>query len=235
MSCSTRLGAVADERAAGAAELVVERDAGGECQEALADAGSEAVQGAGAVAFEGQEVFERPEDRLDALSNRGEVWAAAGLVFAARADDDRVAVEHLGGEVAAGIALVADHDQRSGALAAVDEIQADIAFVDLGAGECDRAWGAIEREQPVQPEAPKEAAVAAAVPVVGGVGELAAADGFHRASALDRGGVDDQQVVIEARAHPRELAYQRLDHLGEALAALPVAGSLWQLREQVRE
>src|SRR5215217_6688011 len=46
MSCSTRSGAVVDERAAGAPEVVVERDAGGECQEALADAGSEAVQGA---------------------------------------------------------------------------------------------------------------------------------------------------------------------------------------------
>src|SRR5215213_4076377 len=206
MNCSTRSGAVVDERAAGAAEVVVERDAGGECQEALADAGSEAVQGAGAVAFEGQEVFEGPEDRLDALSDRGQVRSWAGLVFAARADDDRVARVHLGGEVAAGVALVADDDQRSGAPAAVDEVQADIAFVDLGAGERDRAWGAIQREQAVQSEPPKEAAVAAAVPVVGGVGELAAADGFHRASALDRGGVNDQQVVIKAGAHPRELA-----------------------------
>src|SRR4051794_39101044 len=46
MSCSTRLGAVGGEGAAGAAEVVVEGDAGGEGEQALADPGSEAVQGA---------------------------------------------------------------------------------------------------------------------------------------------------------------------------------------------
>src|SRR3954469_4414300 len=61
MSSSMPLGAVVGERAGGAAELVVERDAGGEGEQALADPGSEAVQGASAVAFERQEVFEGPE------------------------------------------------------------------------------------------------------------------------------------------------------------------------------
>src|SRR5215210_5835393 len=126
MSSSTWLGAVVGQRAAGAAEVVVERDAGGECEQALADAGSEAVQGAGAVAFEGEEVFAGPEDALDALADRGQVRPGAGFVFAARADDQRLAVEHGGVEVAAGVALVADDDQRSGAGQAVEEIQADI-------------------------------------------------------------------------------------------------------------
>src|SRR5215211_4483024 len=180
MSSSMRLGVVGRECAAGAAELVVEGDAGGEREQALADAGSEAVQRAGAVAFEGEQVFEGPEDALDALADWRQLRPWAGLVVAAWADDQRVAVEHSGVELAAGVALVADHDQRAGARAAVDQVQADIAFVGLGAGERDRAWGAVEREQAVQAEPPEEAAVAAAIPVVGGVGEPAAAHRLNR-------------------------------------------------------
>src|SRR4051795_2002639 len=102
MSSSMPLGAVVDERAAGAAEVVVECDAGGEREQALADACAQAVQGARAVAFEAKQVFAGPEDALDALADRGQMWPGAGLVLAARADDQRLAVEHRGGEVAAG-------------------------------------------------------------------------------------------------------------------------------------
>src|SRR3954453_16908758 len=73
MSSSTRSGGVVDEGAAGAAELGVERDAGGEGEQSLADACSEAVQGAGAVAFEREQVFAGPEDAFDALADRGQV------------------------------------------------------------------------------------------------------------------------------------------------------------------
>ena len=93
MSCSTRLCGVVDQRAAGAAELVVERDAGGECQEPLADACTQSVQGAGAVAFEAEQVFAGPEDALDALADRGQVRPGSGFVLAARADDQGVAVD----------------------------------------------------------------------------------------------------------------------------------------------
>jgi hypothetical protein len=55
---STRLGDVVDECAARSSELVVEDDAGGEAEEALEDAFSDPGQGACAVAFEGEEVFE---------------------------------------------------------------------------------------------------------------------------------------------------------------------------------
>src|SRR4051794_13406858 len=112
MSSSMPLGAVVDERAAGAAEVVVECDAGGEREQALADACAQAVQGARAVAFEAKQVFAGPEDALDALADRGQMWPGAGLVLAARADDQRLAVEHRGGEVAAGVGLVAGGGQR---------------------------------------------------------------------------------------------------------------------------
>ena len=79
---STCSGDIVDECAAWAAEFVVEGDAGGEGEEALQDAFSEALEGAGAVAFEGEEVFAGQEDRLDPLPDRGEVWSLAGFVFA---------------------------------------------------------------------------------------------------------------------------------------------------------
>src|SRR6185369_6565047 len=221
MSSSAVSGGVGDEAAGGAVELVVEGDAGCEGEEALKDACPETVEGAGAVAFEREEVFERLEDRFDALADWGEVWSLAGLVSAARADDQGLAGVHRGLEVAAGVVLVADHGDRAGALQALDQAQADLALVSLGAGQRDRPRGAIEREEAVQPEAPEVAAVAAAVPVVGRVGELAAANRFDRARALNWGRIDDEQIVVEAWAQPREVGGQRFDEIGQTVTALP--------------
>ena len=74
----------------------------------------EAVEGAGAVAFEGEQVFAGLEDRLDPLPDRGEVRAVSGFVFAAGTDDRGVEVGGELFELAAGVAFVADHDQVAG-------------------------------------------------------------------------------------------------------------------------
>src|SRR6266536_6483496 len=95
MSCATGSGGVAGQRAAGAAEAVVERDGGGEGGEAHGDAHEEVVQGAGPVAFEAEDVLGGPDDRFDALADRRQVRAAPWLVGAPRAHD--LGVE--GGEV----------------------------------------------------------------------------------------------------------------------------------------
>src|SRR4029077_2942937 len=108
---STVLCAVVDECAAVASELVVEGDGCGEAAEPREDSGPEAGEGAGAVAFEGEQVFAGPEDRLDPLPDRREVRSVAGLVFAARPDDRRVEVLNVGLELPAGVALVADYGQ----------------------------------------------------------------------------------------------------------------------------
>jgi hypothetical protein len=83
MSSSTSSGDVLGERAAGEAELVVELDGGGECEEAAGDAGSEAVEGSGAVAFEGEDVLGGPVDRFDPLTDWREMRAGWLLVGAA--------------------------------------------------------------------------------------------------------------------------------------------------------
>src|SRR5215510_5254634 len=108
MSSSTGSGCVVGERAWWSAEAVVEGDRGREREEACFDAGAEPVQGSGAVAFEGEQVFAGLEDRFDPLSDRCQVWSFAGLVSASGANDRRV--EFGGGvfEFAAGVALVAE-------------------------------------------------------------------------------------------------------------------------------
>jgi hypothetical protein len=58
--------------------LVVEGDGGGEGQEALQDALSDAGEGSGAVALEGEDVLAGPEDALDPLADRREVWPWPG-------------------------------------------------------------------------------------------------------------------------------------------------------------
>ncbi|MEO6349098.1 MAG: hypothetical protein ABIP53_00415 [Candidatus Limnocylindrales bacterium] len=70
---STALGGVVDDCAAGSAELVVEADAGGECEQAGADAG--------------EQDFAGEEDRLDPPADRCQPRPALGLVVAGWTDD----------------------------------------------------------------------------------------------------------------------------------------------------
>src|SRR5574338_453688 len=235
MSSSTGSGDVVDEGAWWSAEAVVEADRCCECEEAHSDPGAEAVERAGAVAFEGEQVFAGLEDRLDSLPDWGEVGAAAGFVLAARAHNRCVEFRRELLELAAGVALVAEHVEVPGAAAAFKQREADLAFGRFGRGEHQRARCAVEREQAVQAEAPEVAAVACAVAVVGGVSELAAAGRLDAAGALHGRGVDQHQIVVEAGAVAREDLGQPLDRVAEGLAPLQIAAPVWQRREQVRE
>src|ERR671931_2335078 len=55
------------------ADLVVVPDGGGQGEQALADAGAQAGQGAGAVAFQAEFVFGGPDDGFDPLADAAEV------------------------------------------------------------------------------------------------------------------------------------------------------------------
>src|SRR5437762_607079 len=146
MSCSTRSGDVVGERAWWSAESVVEADRCGEREEPCADAGSEAVQGAGAVAFEGEQVFAGLEDRLDPLADRREVRPAGAFVLAVWPDDRRVELGSGVLEGTAGVAFVADHEEVAVALAALEQRQANIPFGGFRGGEHERARGAVQGE-----------------------------------------------------------------------------------------
>src|SRR5512134_1833586 len=99
MSDSARSGAVVDECTAGSSELVVERDRGGQAAEAREDSFAQACECAGAVAFEREQVFAGPEDRLDALADRRQMRSGVGLVFASWAHDRGVALADGGSEL----------------------------------------------------------------------------------------------------------------------------------------
>src|SRR5215210_6918521 len=116
---SARLGAVVDKCTAGASELVVEGDGGRQAAEALKDAFPEAGECASAVALERKQVFAGPEDRFDALADRREMRAVWGFVLASWSHDRGAACGDGGGEVAAGVALVAQQRLAAAALAAL--------------------------------------------------------------------------------------------------------------------
>jgi hypothetical protein len=135
--------------------LMVERDGSGEAAEAREDPFAQAGEGASAVSLEGEEVFAGPEDRFDPLSDRCEVWSLPGLVFAARTHECGVALGDLGGEVAAGVALIAEQRLAAVALAAVQQDQADLALIKLGGAQLQGAWGAVGREDRGRSESPR--------------------------------------------------------------------------------
>src|SRR5215211_1390713 len=116
MDSSTGLGAVGGQGAGRTAEAVVERDRRGERQEAGADARAQAVEGARAVAFERQQVFAGLKDRLDPLADRGQVGPAAAFVLASGTHDGGLQLGGVALEIAAGVALVPDHDYLSGSV-----------------------------------------------------------------------------------------------------------------------
>src|SRR5260221_8127280 len=194
---STPSGDVVDQSAARAPEPVVEREGGGQGQEALGDASAQVVKGAGAVALEGEDVLAGPEDRLDPLADRSEVDCAGGPVLASRPCDRGLELSDRFGEAAAGVALVADEDLPTDPVCTFEQLDPHLALVALGGGEREGAWGSVRGEQPVQAEAPEEARVRSAVAVVGGVTQGRAPCRLHRASALDRSRVDEQQVVVK--------------------------------------
>src|SRR3954464_13069804 len=163
-------GDVVGECAAGAAEPVVEVDAGGEGEQALQDAGAQVVESARSVAFEREQVLGRPVDRFDALADRCAVWAAVGLVGSGGADEHGAEVVDGGGELAAGVALVGDHGLPA-AQGAGQQLERDLALGAIGADEADGARGAVEPKGGVQAHPKEEAAVAAAVAVAGRVGD----------------------------------------------------------------
>src|ERR1700733_1577971 len=101
---------VRGEAAAGLSVLPVVPDAGCECEDSLADAYPDAVEGAAAVAFEGELVFGGVDDRFDPLADAAEVAVAGLLVFAVGAE--QLCCELLDDlfELLAGEALVADDD-----------------------------------------------------------------------------------------------------------------------------
>src|ERR1700685_378313 len=232
---STVLCAVVDECAAGSSELVVEGDGCCEAEQALQDALAQAGEGPGAVTLEGEGVLAAPEDALDSLAYRCEVWASAGLVFAAGSDDRGVQLADLLSELAPGVALIVDQGLSAVAPTTLEELQGDLALVALGGCQGERPGCAVGGEDRVQPETPEEPGMAGAIPVVGGISELGTLDRLAAAGAFHRGRVDEQQIVVESGALGCEDLHQPLQRVREFAPPLEVAGLSRQPREQAAQ
>jgi hypothetical protein len=140
----------------------------------MIDSAAQVVQRAGAVLFEAEQVFHRPEDTFDALPDRRKSQRVGCFRFVAAAWADDRDPERVGGlgELARGVALV-DDDRVAAAVKPRQEVRAsDLALFAVGADEQRRAWRAVGTARQVQPEAPKPSAVAAAAAIAGSVGEL---------------------------------------------------------------
>jgi hypothetical protein len=195
---STGSGAVVDECAWWAAELVVEGDDGSEGEKALKHALSQPGQGTGAVALECERALAAPEDRLDALTDRCQVRPSAGLILAGGSEDHGVELADRTREGSPGIALVADQDLAAVARNPRQQLQRDLALVALGRRHGDRSGRTVRRADRVHPEAPEEARVRTAVAVVDGIGQRRALNGLTTSGALDRGGVDQQRPALSS-------------------------------------
>jgi hypothetical protein len=228
---------VVGEAACGSSELVVEVDAGGEAEQPAADAGAQVVQGACAVLFEAEQVFQCPEDAFDALPDRRQAQGARAFGFVRSAGADDRDPERLGvvGELAAGVPLVG-HDRVTATGEARQQVFAgDLAFFAVGADEHRRAWRAVRAAGQVQSEAPKPARVAAAVAVPGSVRELAAPGGVDAAAGLDRCRVDKHDRVVRAGRASGEDTQEPIKGVSECGSALVQTALRRQVREELAE
>jgi len=161
------------------------------------------------------------------------VKPVGGLVFAGRPGDRGAEIGDRGGEGSPRVALVAEDELSADPVGPFEQFDPDLTLIPLGRGEGEGPGCAIGGEEAVQAKTPKEARVRGAVAVVSGVGQGGATRGLHRAGALQRRGVDQQQVIVEAGRLGGEDADQPLDRLGQAGPALVEAGLLWQLGEEI--
>jgi hypothetical protein len=221
---STPLSIVVDQGPAGTTQLVVEADTGGQAEKALQYTFFEAREGAGSMAFQGEEVLAGVEDGLDALAEWSEMRTFSGLIPTLRTDHGSFKVLDSRGELFARIALVAQEDLPSRAPAVVKEFQTDLAFVPFGRAKRKGAGSTVCGEDGMQAHPPEVAGMAGAIPVVTDVGQGGAQSRFPASCALDRSRVDKQKIIVETRTFLGKEDHEPFQEGGKTATALEVAG-----------
>ena len=103
-------------------------------QKALGDALAQALEGASAVALEGEDVLTRPKDRLDPLADRCQVRPMSGLIAPCGSYDLRTQGIDRRRKRTPGIALVGNERLASMACASGTQLEANLTLVALGTG-----------------------------------------------------------------------------------------------------
>ena len=203
--------------------MVVEADAGGETQEALQYALFEAVNGAGPMPFQGEDILAGSKDGFDALPKRGQMRSLSRLVFAFGPDQGGLKILDRRSELPARIALVGKEDLPTLTPAALKEFKADLAFVPLGRAEGVGAGSAVQGKHGMQAYPPEVAGVTRTVPVVTEVGKSGAKHRLPASLTLDRRRVDKQEIIVETGALLAQDDEQPLKDRGEPAPALEIA------------
>jgi uncharacterized protein len=114
-----------------------------------------------------------------------------------------------------------------------EHVQQHVAFVGFGAGQGERNRQPMQGGDQVQPQAPKVAGMAGAVPVLCPAGQVRALDRLPRPAALDRGGIHDPHVI----APDAGVGGQDTDAIPDQRRGRPqpfvVTGLAGQVRKQV--
>src|SRR5204863_2203468 len=192
---STASGNERDQGARRPPEPPVDIDACGERQHPRGDSGAQTRDRPRPVALQGEDVLAGPKDRLDPLADRGEVGAAPGLVLAGGAKHGRTEGADLVLEVGAGVALVADYGLAT-TKGRGEQRRGHLTLGDVRGSERPGARRPVGAEDTVQAHPPEVPRMAWAVTVRAPGCERRASRGLDRAPALDRRGVDEDEVVV---------------------------------------
>src|SRR6266540_3273797 len=230
-----RLMPVSGEGAAWLAELPVEVDGGVEGEDAGGDAANEAGWSLREVVFEPQLVLERVDDRLDSLPDLPDRRRLPlRLVGSAGAQQECAELADGLLEVAAGEALIGDHELADGRLP-LQQLEHGLALGRVGGDELEVTHAAVRAAPEHEAHAPVETGVGGAVAEPAPGRQLRPIDGGNALPAGQRRGVHVAERVVEAGQLVGDRAPER-DQLGRQLpAALVVARLAWQLREEIAE
>jgi hypothetical protein len=221
---STPLPVVVDQGPAGTTQLVVEADAGGQTEKALQNPFLEAFESASSVTLQGKDVFAGPEDRFDALPDGSQMRTFSRLVFALGSSHRSLQVFDRSGELPARVPFVAQEGFVSLPSAASKEFRPDLPLIPFGRAIGKGSRSPVCGKYGVQPHAPEVAGVAGAIPVVTEVGKSRTQRRLPAPCALDRRGVDEQEVVSETGALLAEYNQEPVKNGSQTTPTFEVAG-----------
>lgn len=191
-----------------------------------------------AALFEAEPALEGVDDGLNPLTDPGDLPVPGGFVLAVR--PHQVNTEPIGEEgfeLLAREALVGkDHlPGQHEAAVAFQQRGHHLPLPDRRVGQAPGDGHAFGGGDQVEPKAPEEPGVAAAVAVSGLPGRLGAFDGLAKGGTGQRDGVDQPQVAVPGRHLPG----QGLDHVADQRAGgvepLVVGGLPGQVAEEVSQ
>src|SRR3990170_1832397 len=216
-------GSVIDDGPAGTTKFVVEADASSESQESHGDAHGQIVRGPGSVPLQAEEVFAGPEHRFDTLPDRSQMWSCLRLVLAGRP-----------GEIFARVPFVTN-DGLPTPKCPGQEGEGHLPFGPVGRSQFCRPRGTVRGADQMQPTSPEEAGVAARPAVSADITQGRTADRLQGATAFDRGGIKEKQVICGPGAPRTEDPKKPLDGAKEPGSALVIGVLAGQVREEGTE